>query len=136
MTAAASLYKHLAEHPAIVPLAQGRVFPIHAPQLPPGETLQPTLVYRLSGRNDARLLAGPRPVATTTWEIAIISADYDAGHELAEAVIASLNYFKGRMGDSDEGVWVEACALEDAADSDEPELGFYAVILQFELKYR
>lgn len=135
MTCAASLYQHLAALPAIVALAGDRIYPIHAPQLPQGEELQPTLVYRLSGRRDDLLLSGPRTIATSTWEIAVISADYDAGHELAEAVIEGLNYFKGRMG-GPEGVYVEACALQDAADSDEPELGFYAVIVQFELKYR
>jgi hypothetical protein len=135
MTAAASLYQHLVTLPGIAALSGDRVYPISAPQRPHGEELQPTLVFRLSGRRDDLLLSGPRTLATSTWEIAVISADYDAGHELAEAVIAGLNYFKGRMG-GPEGVYVEACALQDAADSDEPELGFHAVILQFELKYR
>jgi hypothetical protein len=125
----------LAALPGVVALAGERVYPIHAPQLTTNEELLPTLVYRLSGRRDDQLLSGPMTMATSTWEIAVVAADYDAGHQLAEAVIEGLNYFKGRMG-GPEGVYVEACSLQDAADSDEPELGFYALILQFELKYR
>jgi hypothetical protein len=135
VTCAESLYQHLAALPAVAALAGSRIYPLHAPQAPAGASLQPTVVYRLAGRKDHLLMAGPQTLATTNWELAVIAADYDAGHQLMEVLISNLAYFKGQLGGSG-GVYVEACALQDVADNDDPELGFYAVIAQFEIQYR
>lgn len=133
MTIAASLYAHLTAHPAVAALANDRVYPVLAPQRDPNAPLAPTLVFRLAARRDALVLNGPLTLATTEWEIAALAADYDTAHELAEAVIGTLNYFKGQMGG---GVQVEACTLQDAADFDETDLGFFAVLLRFEIQFK
>lgn len=132
MTLATSLYAHLTSHPAVSAIAGDRVFPVLAPQRDPNAPLQPTLVFRLAARRDDIVLNGPMTMATTEWEIAALAADYDTVHELAETVIGALNYFKGQIGG---GVRVEACTLQDAADMDEPDLGFFAVLLRFEIKH-
>ncbi len=131
-TCAESLYSHLASNAGVAAIAGDRIYPVLAPQKDPNAPLEPTLVFRLAARRDDIVMQGPMTMATTEWEIAALAQQYDRAHELAEAVIASLNYFKGVMGG---GVRVEACTLQDAADLDEPELGFFAVILRFEIKY-
>lgn len=133
MTAAASLYAYLTAHPAVSAVAGDRVYPVMAPQRDPNAPLEPTLVFRLASRRDTPVMNGPLTMATTEWEIAALAASYDAAHELAEAVISALNYFKGPMGG---GVQVEACTLQDAADLDEVDLGFFAVLLRFEIQFR
>lgn len=134
MTAAASLYNHLAQSPGVLALAGDRVYPLGLPQRPQGEDLDPSVVFRLIGRRDELTLRKERTLARTIWEVAAIAADYDTAHELAEAVIESLSYFKGVMGGTG-GIQVESCTLQDAVDQEEPLIGVVLVLLEFEIQY-
>jgi hypothetical protein len=75
-----------------------------------------------------------RTLARSIWEVAVLTADYDTAHEAAEAVIAALSYFKGRMGGED-GIWVESCTLQDVVDQEEPSIGVVLVLLEFEIQF-
>lgn len=133
-TAAASLFRHLVEDPGVQAFVQDRVYPLGLPQRPQGADLQPSIAFRLAGRRDELTLRKERTLARTIWEVAVLTADYDTAHEVAEAVIASLSYFKGRMGGED-GIWVESCTLQDAVDQEEPSVGVVLVLLEFEIQF-
>jgi len=134
MTAAASLFRHLVNDPGVQAFTGDRVYPLGLPQRSQGEDLQPSIAFRLAGRRDEITLRRERTLARTIWEVAVLTPDYDTAHELAEAVIQSLSYFKGRMGGED-GIWVESCTLQDAMDQEEPAIGVVLVLLEFEIQF-
>jgi hypothetical protein len=131
MNCGQSLFSHLTALPAVTAIVELRVYPVMGPQ----DEKRPLIVFALAGRTDDLVLRGPMTIATTSWEIDCVSPDYDQAHSLAEAVIASLNYFKGRLGGLD-GVYVESSTLSNARDEVQLEQGLFIVNLQFEIKYR
>jgi hypothetical protein len=131
LTCPESLFLHLEAAPDVNAIAGKNIYPVMAPQDDAG----PMIVFALAGRSDDLLLRGPATMASTRWDIDCVSREYDQAHRLAEAVIASLNYFKGPLGGPD-GVYVEACTLADARDEVQLERGLFIVNLQFEIKYR
>lgn len=131
MTCGQSLFSHLAAVQGIAAIVDQRIYPVMGPQ----DEKRPLIVFALANRADDLVLRGPMTMATTSWEVDCISPDYDQAHELAEAVIASLNYFKGRLGGPD-GVYVESASLSAARDEVQIEQGLFIVNLQFEIKYR
>jgi hypothetical protein len=134
MTIAEALYAYLSTQAGLTALIGTRLYPVTIPQLEPGAALEPTIIYRLIGRNDQTQLNGVFSIASTKWRFACLAEGYDLSHQVAETLIVLLNCFKGQMGGVN-GVRIEASQLEDAFDDPEMELGVYGVAVDFAIQF-
>lgn len=132
MTLQASLYAHLAADGDVSNLAEARIYPVLAPQVEdalPG----PTIVYWFAGIEPDEDLDGDEILDVTTWGFLCLAADYDAAHELYEALSRSLRGFSGQFG-GDDGVEVQNIAPLSASDSETVlQFGLYGVESQFSI---
>lgn len=136
MTLATAIYNHLTSDGVIQSIAGVRVYPVGAPQedVDSGD-LQCAVVYALLSRQHDYALPGNKTFDRYRWEFQCLAAEYDKAHELCEAVIASLNHFRGVMG-GDGGVTVQHCILQDQRDETNEDLlarGIYGATAEFEI---
>lgn len=127
-----SIYARLTADVGVAALASTRVRPIASAQVQ--TDMQPTVLYRQIGRADEESLNW-RPMPVTRWQIAAIAQNYDTAYDLGRAVETCLNGF-GTTGSNElGGTGGVRCKIRllDQFDEEEPELGIFGLIGEYEI---
>jgi hypothetical protein len=106
--------------------SNGTVFPVKLPQNP---TLPAITFFQVSGSR-IRTMGGNNLNGRPRWQVSCWARSYLAAKALADQVVLALDGFTGTLGGTG-GVEVQGINLENEIDQDEPEVGFYQVILDF-----
>lgn len=134
MTFAAALRAHLIANSTLAALVGTRIFPVIVPAPGEGQAWAgDALSYSLLAAAPSEGMNASRE-ARREWEIAAVSSDYDRAHQIAAAVEAALDFFSGIMGGTG-GVRVLSCRRESMSDASDFELGLYAVVQTYEVRY-
>lgn len=134
MTFAAALRAYLMADPAVAGFVAGRIYPVIVPAPGEGQTWTgDALSYSLIASSPSDGLNASRE-ARREWEIAAVADDYERTHEIAEAVEAALDYFSGTMGGAG-GVQVLSCRRASMSDAEDFELGLFAVVQTYDVRY-
>lgn len=127
-----SIYARLSTAAGVTAIAGTRIRPISSGQVQ-GD-MQPTVLYRQIGRADEEPLQWD-PMPVSRWQIASIAQSYDTAYDLGRAVEAALNGF-GTTGSNElGGTGGTRCKIRllDQFDEEEPELGIYGLIGEYEI---
>lgn len=124
---------------AVTLISGDRIYPVVATQS--GErVIQPYVVFSQSGRVEEQSW-GATAMTTKRFDVVSVAENYDTTHELADAIVATLNNWNtannGLMGGA-LGVDVQSVTVEDQFDlvDDNFDLGFFMVQTVITVSYR
>lgn len=129
MTLVAAVRTHLLADAGFAALAAARLYAAYAPQ----DYETPCVVMSLESETEEHTISGP-VTRTALLSFACIADEYEAAHELAEALRAGLRNYTGTMGGAG-GVPVLASLHQDVSDAPEQELGLYVVPVSHQILY-
>lgn len=129
-----ALRTHLATDVGVAAIASTRIYGGMIPQTKIADPFQPTVVFKLASRADARGIGGII-LKASQFSVFCVASNYDAAHSLADAVEVALEGFKGIMGGVG-GVDVTGCLMTAASDEPDVDLNLNAVSLGFSITFR
>lgn len=139
MTVEYAILTQLKATPAVTRISDDRIYPVVATQTGEG-VIQPYVVFSQSGRVEEQSW-GATAMTTKRFDVVSVAENYDTAHELADAIVATLNNWNtannGLMGGA-LGVDVQNVTVEDQFDlvDDNFDLGFFMVQTVITVSYR
>ena len=131
MTISGALATYLLSVSAVSDLLGDRLHPEVAESL---DEVRPLATYHIEERRAEESTDSIVPLMDVSFRVTIASDDYDEAFEVAHALAAALEFFKGIMGGAS-GLRVEFCALDDISGDYAGEFNAYVAIANFSLQY-
>ncbi len=135
MPFASDLYTWLIAQSAITSItgsgSAARVYPLASPPLDPNASVQPTLIYLQTNRQDEEVLNG-KAYKVAEYEFVSMAADHMQAHTLSEALESVLDRYRGAMGSTT----VQWAQLQDAYDEIDVGSGTFFVISRYRVAYQ
>jgi len=110
--------------------ASARIYPVIAPELGLNSALSVTLLFAQVSRQDIELLR-ETVKRKTEFEFVALAETHSAAHELADALEAALDRYRGAMG----AYTCDFARLQDISDDVIPDTGTYVVTSRYTLTH-
>lgn len=130
MTISGVLATYIVADFGVSALIGDRLFPERALQ----ETQRPYAVYHIEERRAEESTDSLVGLMEVSFECAAVSDDYDGAFEVAHAIRAALEFFKGMMG-GPAGLQIEMSLLDDIIGGYIPDYDLFTANAKFSLQY-